>query len=584
MRHGKCHPPFILQRARVYEALQYYDLAAFDAYTVYTLCQKELTDEFVTDLVAHDLNGQPWLKAIDDHGENEQRMQHARYMKVSAIAILVRCLAHMGATADAAKLRQELREEVGQLQDTKAGIWPEQKLPSWYEFSHAGWNMDDVDKMLDLPKPSRFGNSRREIYPWSVHEPSRNSPKSVGDLNNYLLGITPHIEARVTALPAFDESGNVTEDISYQLGLFAKTDLKPGQEVLAEKSILTAIRPLEDAICDACGQELENIPFDEVRQCDGDDCDITFCSQECKDRAIKEYHRPQIQEDEDNEENDSVEDDDAIYSGDEDQQRSVSFTAQDEPSQQHIEGSESPSHAPFCGNTDISPIGRPTNTTTPEWDLYFLLLTRTISMSLTQSIHPLSLPETKYLWGDFNPSAFGPHAPLDPAHKYQRTLPFSFLHNLQYTLDYFSTLSLSDPRATPYSPYWLRTFDFWILQTLFAKFRGVANATQSTFDGKPEIAAVHPGWSLANHSCDPNVRWTPKGTRRLFVRTAGERADCKREDEAEDGEWTGLKAGEEIFSHYTDIRFPVQERRERLRLVLGGNCRCNRCTIESQGA
>jgi hypothetical protein len=26
-------------------------------------------------------------------------------------------------------------------------------------------------------------------------------------------------------------------------------------------------------------------------------------------------------------------------------------------------------------------------------------------------------------------------------------------------------------------------------------------------DGRPEVCAVHPIWSLANHSCDPNVIW-----------------------------------------------------------------------------
>ncbi|KAK5944411.1 hypothetical protein PMZ80_003692 [Knufia obscura] len=573
IRHGKCHPDLVLQRARIYHALQYHDLAAFDAYTVYILCQEELSDEFVTDLVAHDLGGRPWLESTAEGSGNEQRIHIARYEQVQALVVLVRCLAQMGATADAAKMRQELREELSMLKNTNSDDWRATELPN------AERDMDEIDRLLDVSTTSHFGHSRREIYPWSSYEPERNSTESVAELDKYLSEISSYLEAKVTALPAFDTLGNAIEDKSYQLGLFAKTDLQPGQEVLNERSLLTAIRPLEDAICDACGQELEEIPFEDVRQCDGDDCDVTFCSQECKDRAAKEYHRPNIYEEEDGDfdgDGEDAEDDTGETSGHEADDRVTTTNSRDENAHEEVSTSET-SSAPICGNTDLSTIGRPTNATTPEWDLYFLLLTRTIAMSLTQSIHPLSLPSTKYLWGDFNPT------PTPNTHKHHLTLPFSPLHNLQYTLDYFTTLSLSDPRATPYSPHWLRTFDFWILQTLFAKFRGVANATQSTFDGKPEIASVHPGWCLANHSCDPNVRWTPKGTRKFFVRTKEERAEYKRGEGGDDGdEWTGIKAGEEIFSHYTDIRLPVQERRERLKEVLGGDCRCERCVVESR--
>ena len=589
IQHGKCYPPLILQRARVYEALQYPDLAAFDAYTVYTLCQKELSDEFVTDLIAHDLDGRPWLKDISDRRGDERRMHEARCEKVRALAILVRCLTDLGATVDAARLREELEEDVvlSKLSDTD--VWVEQKVAFWTELLRPPRNVDGATENLDIAILSQFGHSRREIYPWSDYEPSRNTPESVNELNSYLSGISSHLEAKVTALPAFDDSGNATGDKSYQLGLFAKSNLPPGQQVLNEKSLLTAIRPLEDAICDACGQELEEIPFEDVRQCDGDDCDITFCSQECKDRAEKEYHRPRLDDYGDEEDENDEDENDEDAEDTEDNVGKIPADEADESENATVEREETQRSgttppAPFCSNTDLSLIGRPTNTITPEWDLYFLLLTRTIAMSLTQTTHPLSLPETKYLWGDFNPTPFAPNTPLDPNHNYQRTLPFSFVHNLQYTLDYFSTLSLSEPRATPYSPHWLRNFDFWILQTLTAKFRGVANATQSTFDGKPEIASVHPGWCLANHSCDPNVTWTPKGTRKFFVRTQQERADCKREGGggSRKPEWTGIEAGEEVFSHYTDIRLPVQERRERLREVLGGNCRCERCVNESQ--
>ena len=43
----------------------------------------------------------------------------------------------------------------------------------------------------------------------------------------------------------------------------------------------------------------------------------------------------------------------------------------------------------------------------------------------------------------------------------------------------------------------------------------------------------------------------------------------------------GIKAGEEILNHYTDIDLPVQERREWAAGSLGGHCMCERCRSES---
>lgn len=578
---GKCYPPTLLERAQTYEALEYDDLAAFDAYVIYTLCQKEISDEFVTDLEAHSPEGEDWKACPED----------VTALMVQSLALLVRCLTRLGAIDDARVMWRELQELEA---SARRNAEPSQDLVDkstslqWQSILRgAEYNVYSVQRSLESSPSSKFGASRREIYPWSIYEPARNTPESLSELNEYISYIAPNLEAKITALSAFDISGNATDDISYQLGLFAKTDLEPGQEILSEKSILTAIRPLEDALCDACGQDLEGISFDEVRQCDGEDCDVTFCSQDCKGRAVKGYHRPNLEEVEDEE---SSETDQDLTGG----VNSVTVT-----DKEHEDVEEDPnttsSLAPTCGNQDLSLIGRPTNTTTPEWDLYFLLLTRTIAMSITQTTHPLALTETKYLWADFNPcpyvtfltskststsakdSSSPPTLPTAP-----RTLPFSLRHTIQLPLDFLTTLSLTSihPSVTPYTRPWLNLFDPWILQTLYAKFRGVANATQSTFDGQPEIAAVHPGWCLANHSCAPNVRWDPTGVRRFCVRKGEEVVGLGRQKDEEEV-WKGIKAGEEIFSHYTDVRLPVQERRERLREVLGGSCRCERCLTES---
>lgn len=54
------------------------------------------------------------------------------------------------------------------------------------------------------------------------------------------------------------------------------------------------------------------------------------------------------------------------------------------------------------------------------------------------------------------------------------------------------------------------------------------------------------------------------------------------EDKIGDGrEWAGIKAGEEILSHYCDIQLPVGERRGWAAGALGGMCRCVRCEWEA---
>jgi hypothetical protein len=37
-----------------------------------------------------------------------------------------------------------------------------------------------------------------------------------------------------------------------QLGVFAKEDILPGEEILKEKSLLTAVSRLHESYCDAC--------------------------------------------------------------------------------------------------------------------------------------------------------------------------------------------------------------------------------------------------------------------------------------------------------------------------------------------
>jgi len=83
---------------------------------------------------------------------------------------------------------------------------------------------------------------------------------------------------------------------------------------------------------------------------------------------------------------------------------------------------------------------------------------------------------------------------------------------------------------------------------------------------------------LANHSCDPNVRWEWEGTMKLWVRE--HRVAWKGKDKPV--HLPGIKKNDEILSHYCDVDLGVDARREWAEGALGGMCICERCMYESE--
>ncbi|CZR54403.1 related to MYND domain protein [Phialocephala subalpina] len=363
----------------------------------------------------------------------------------------------------------------------------------------------------DLPDQ---GLVRREIYPWNDHEPNRFSQATLDFLNGQLKDVAPKCEVRVTELPTLLESASMTDDYGIiptnkQLGLFAKEDIEPGETVLFEHSLLAANNRLKETLCDACSTELPPLTDDSpVVGCPECD-DIMFCNEECLTRAQEEYH-------------------------------------------------------PAVCDMDIETLFKDVDPKEKTSALYLHLLARVLAMSATQEVHPLELSEVKYIWGDFLPSRANavPHslnAPPPPIW----TLPFSFQYNIAGPLHVLEKMDIDIYTS-------LASYDLWILNTLYSKFRGTASARVNSRNGHPEVAAVHPLWCLANHDCDPNVQWEWGGRMNLWCR--GKRID---------GKPGGIKAGEEILNHYCDIELKVRDRREWAKGSLGGWCMCDRCRREA---
>lgn len=372
---------------------------------------------------------------------------------------------------------------------------------------------DSIDA-ADLPE---WGVVRREVYPWNSHEPDRFSDESLAMLNQELATMAPKCTVQVSELPVLLEDASNTDGYAIiptckQLGLFARQDIAPGETVLNEYTLLTANNRHKDDNCDACGSALPPLSSDHPPVQCAECYDTVFCDEFCHDKAQELYH-------------------------------------------------------PAVCEKDVDAIAKDPEAKESDASLYLLLLARLLAMAAHQETHPLELSQVKYIWGDFLPTGnnaidLSPNARPPP----QWTLPFSFKYNIETPLHVLEKMDINIYET-------LARHDIWVFNTCYAKFRGTASARKSPRDGRPEVAAVHPFWCLANHDCNPNVTWEWGGKMRLWA----------REQRVVGNEPGGIKAGEEIFNHYCDVTLPVQQRREWAQGSLGGWCMCKRCRDELAG-
>lgn len=363
----------------------------------------------------------------------------------------------------------------------------------------------------DLPD---CGLVRREVYPWNNHEPDRFSTESLSALNADMRRMAPKCEVRVATLPILLEDASDTDGYDIiptcqQLGVFAKEDIGPGEPVLEEYSLLTANNRLKDPLCDACGSHLPPLGSEQEPVNCAECQDTVFCSEYCHDQAQERYH------------------------------------------------------GAVC-DMDVDAIAKDPDAFEADETLYLLLLSRVLALAAHQDVHPLDTREVRFIWGDFVPwetNAIDPSPDAGPPPEW--TLPFSFKYNIETPLHVLEKMDI-DIYAT------LARYDLWVLNTLYAKFRGTASARKSHRDGRPDVAAVHPYWCLANHDCNPNVTWEWGG--RMVLWSKQQRIGNTP---------GGIKKGDEILNHYCDIDLPVQQRREWAKGSLGGWCMCQRCRDEA---
>lgn len=515
-----------LERAVVYSDLAYPDLAAGDAYRALLLTDEVLNEGFEyheqakESLEAHSSEPYPQVLNYGDLLSNIQNMADGEVVEGSkpyrqlATTASVRCfqilslsLLLCGCLASASDFVEKgLRILPANKELLEIRGYIEQVARRRLRLKP-----DEPINFHDLPDS---GVVRREVYPWNTHEPDRFSDESLSFLNNQLETMAPKCAVKVSCLPVLLEGESNTDGYDIiptcnQLGLFAKEDIAPGEAVLKEYSLLTANNRHKESTCDACGTELPPLKVQtEAVSCP--ECyDTVFCDEFCFSQAQEQYH-------------------------------------------------------PAVCDKDVDSIAKDPEAKDVAESLYLLLLARLLAMSNYQEVHPLELKEIKYIWGDFVPTQLNDiDLSVNAGPPPEWTLPFSFKYNIEIPLHILEKMDIDIFETLP-------QHDVWVFNTAYSKFRGTASARKGLRDGRPEVAAVHPFWCLANHDCDPNVTWEWGGRMTLFA----------RETRVVGNRPGGIKAGEEILNHYCDVNLPVKDRREWAQGALGGWCMCKRCCDE----
>ncbi|KAM0238247.1 hypothetical protein ACHAP5_008770 [Fusarium lateritium] len=515
-----------LDRAVIHSDLAYPDLAAGDAYRALLLSDEVLNEGFeyheqaleslqmhtavpLPDVLAHGNLPQDDLQPgeVGSEIEDESVKRLAILAQVRAYQILSLNLLLCGSLQSAASFCQRGL----QLSPTNQELLDTKS--NIVTVARRRLRRDDIE--IDYPNLPEQGLVRREVYPWNDHEPDRFALESLAELNEHLSVMAPKCAVEVATLPVLLEGASSTDDYEIiptckQLGVFAKEDIAAGEVVLREYSLLTANNRLKDSICDACSSELPPLGSENEPVSCPECYDTVFCTQYCFEQAMERYH-------------------------------------------------------PAVCDKDVDAIAKDPDAFEADHTLYLLLLSRILAIAAHEEVNPLDVREVKYIWGDFVPTRTNdinasPNAGPPP----EWTLPFSFKYNIETPLHILEKMDI-DIYDT------LARCDLWVLNTLYAKFRGTASARKSLRDGRPDVAAVHPYWCLANHDCDPNVTWEWGG--RMVLEA--------RKERVVGGQPGGIKKGEEILNHYCDVDLPVQQRREWARGSLGGWCMCKRCRDEA---
>ncbi len=266
--------------------------------------------------------------------------------------------------------------------------------------------------------------------------------------------------------------------------MFAKCDIPKGQRIILDKSIFCDYNIPGGNYRGACCESLvgKGIPVG----C----CQTQFCSDDCKSKALSNYHK-------------SICSKDFAWLYDE------------------------------CKDVDFQ------NDTIP------LVMLKILATAVQQGVKPLSLPCVATLTAGYQNDALS---------------FFRLHHNVITPIKILQTLGVDVFANTRY--------DSWVIQTLFLR---IENNMQGHTFGKRTSIGINPLFSMFNHDCDPSAKWGPKNE---LVEAGGPIIVSALRD---------IQSNEEIKVSYVERHLPEKQRRLKLSLQLGMNCKCDRCVRARAG-
>ena len=526
-----------LQRAEFHQKFGYPDLAVGDAYRALLLTDEIEEGEYRTQACEAIWSRRKGLHEAtsnlpsNGHSKSSWTSSIARIFAIRAYAILSRSLMACGdaqSAFDFIERGTRTYPEEPALQEIYIDLTTKYK----YNREIQGRHTEKSPAVQSETKYPGTGSVRREIYPWNEHEPDRFSKDSLDALGIQMQKCASKCEIRAVELPvlinkSLSESISSTDQRDPKVRTIKQLGLFAREDIEPFETVL-----LEPSILTANNRLHEPL-------CDACSASLPALQPsspiptcvDCTD----------------------------IYF--------CSNTCHDRAQETY--------HPAVCGMDDYEIVAKDPSPAAATDALYLLLVARTIAMAETQDKHPLDLPDIKFLWGDFTPLSAS----------VERNLPFNFQTNVSHPIHILMSMGID-----PFAANTVERYDTWVLNTLFAKFRGVASAKMNPHTLRPDVAAVHPLWSMANHSCAPNVRWdwgaedgnlrgNEKGAMGFTARGGNQTIQWGAEERA-----SGIKKGEEVLSHYCDVGMDVQERREWAVGALGGMCQCSRCIWEEYHA
>ncbi|TGZ78670.1 hypothetical protein EX30DRAFT_365835 [Ascodesmis nigricans] len=430
--------------------------------------------------------------------------------------------------------------------------------------------LDRVEKRLETAEARESGTAFRVRYPWNEFEPDRFAEETVRFINEtFVPKASPGnaVEVKVLELPVLSRNGEDRGRVK-QLGMFAARDLRAGEVVLEEASALTTVADVTGGgLCECCSRRYREV---EMPSKPSLSLDPAVKKSKPQNTTTSSSSSPKI---------------DTITC---ESCRAAESAGIDCPIPTwclSCHSTTTPRYHPILCARPTAPFHRaatspsppPHTTPTPNGPLYSLLLLKTFALALSPSspTHPLNLPETKYLYGVSS-------TPLPT--------PWSFRDHVLTPLAILDALGVDafsgrDPRGAGERGWW----EPWVVNTLVAKYRGVASGRMGVMKGGVGTEAVgcQVVYSMANHDCAPRVGWELEERMRFRVLgREGQGGEGQGKMEGGAGKEGGegeivVRKGEEVTQCYCDRSLDVAERREWMMGVLGGLCKCARCVRES---